>query len=142
VNIYDTISPLVERLRAPLPSARQSAAGELAALGNQAQAAVPALLTTLHDTSAGVRRATALALGKIRAPGAGVIAALIAALQHDENPAVQQAAAEALGEKRAEAIQALSALRLAMRDLHEGVRQAAAQSFRQIQQAIQAKDAA
>ena len=60
----------------------------------------------------------------------------------DENFAVQQSAAEALGAQGANAIQALGALRTAMRDLNEGVRSTASQAFRQIQQAIQQKDAA
>lgn len=140
MNGHDTIRELTERLHAPYPSARQSAVLEIAALGVKAQPAVPNLLRALRDTSASVRKAAAFALGKIRSQPA-VIAALVDALQ-DENVAVQQSAAEALGEQGADAIQALSALRQSMRDLNEGVRRAASQSFRQIQQAIQQKDAA
>jgi len=141
VNAHDNLRELIDKLRAPSPSARQHAVADLAALGARAVPAIPNLVKALRDTSASVRKMAAYALGKIPSLPGGVIQPLIETLQ-DENPAVQQAAAEALGERGAHAIQALPALRIAARDLHENVRKAAALASRQIQQAIQLKDAA
>jgi len=100
---------------------RLQAVWTLQKMGPAAVEAIPALIETLGDENATVRKAAATALGEI-GPGQGIVFALIQALG-DESLDVRRAAAEALCGLEAEAVGTVPALVQALRDAENaGVR--------------------
>jgi HEAT repeat protein len=133
------VSALIERLQQdPDASVRRHAAGSLGFQGESAQAAIPALVAALNDTSSEVRFSAAGALKRIdpeAARKAGADAArvpnLVKWLQRPE-PSARQAAAEELAKLKNLARPAVPALRAALNDVDLDVRASAAKALNAI----------
>jgi HEAT repeat protein len=91
---------------------RETAADALARIGD---AAVPALIDTLHDSDQEVRAQAALALARMGDKAAPAVDALVHALD-DPNEEVRRGAARALGQIGSEAQEAIPALINAIKD--------------------------
>jgi HEAT repeat protein len=91
---------------------RETAADALARIGD---AAVPALVDTLHDPDQEVRAQAAQALARMGAKAAPAVDALVHALD-DPNEEVRRGAARALGQIGSEAEEAVPALIKAIKD--------------------------
>ncbi len=91
----EDVPALLKRLQGSEVAVRVEAAREIGDLGEQAKAAVPALVEALGDPAAPMRKAAAAALGSIGAPAA--VPALTKALR-DPDAKVRWQAAEALGQ--------------------------------------------
>ena len=103
---------LIEALKAADVSVRLSATEALAAMRPSDKAAVPALIEALGDENRNVRRAVAIALGRI---GLVAVPALIEALK-DADTAIRLHAAFALGQMGPRAEAAVPALIDALKD--------------------------
>ena len=91
---------------------RETAADALARIGD---AAVPALIDTLHDPDQGVRAQAAMALARMGDKAAPAVDALVQALD-DPNEEVRRGAARALGQIGSDAQEAIPALIKAIKD--------------------------
>lgn len=91
---------------------RETAADALARIG---EAAVPALIDTLHDPDQGVRAQAAMALARMGDKAAPAVDALVQAL-NDPNEDVRRGAARALGQIGSDAQEAIPALIEAIKD--------------------------
>lgn len=115
----EQVPSLIKLLKNKDPKARASAAEDLGQIGairaQDAQPAVLPLKEALADKEPNVRRAAAVALGKIRLEAKEVVPEL-SKLLDDKSPAVVQAAAVSLGAFGAEAREALPALQKAQKD--------------------------
>lgn len=108
------------------PGTRYLAAQALAKIGDEAESAVPVLLTSLRYDDMFLRMAITNALIQIGYPSVpGLIKALF-----DRNKAVRRAAAKALGKIGSE--RAVSALTVTLKDGDPGVRKFSAQALRRI----------
>jgi HEAT repeat protein/lysophospholipase L1-like esterase len=90
------LGPFVSALQSTDPEQRAAAARSLAALGEAAAPAVPALVTALRDRDARVRTASAWALGDVGSAAAAAMPALLPLLRED-NAFLRAGAAFALG---------------------------------------------
>jgi hypothetical protein len=93
----EQVSLIAENLSHRDPFVRSAAAQGLDTLGESAQQAVPALLTTLEDRNGSVRMLAALALGKMLGQAEEIILDLLPLL-NDRNINVANAAAWSLGQ--------------------------------------------
>lgn len=114
----EQVPGLTKLLKNRDPMTRARAAEDLGLIGAiraaDAEPALPALREALSDKEPNVRRAAAVALGKIRLEGKEVVPRLTKLLE-DKSPGVVQAAAIALGAFGAEAREALPALQKAQK---------------------------
>jgi HEAT repeats len=95
-DLSPRVTDIVERLtHSSNPAVRSDAAAELAAIGPEAAAAIPALIEALKDQEARVRYTAAGALGAIGPEAAPALLALIEALK-DQDTAVRTLAANTL----------------------------------------------
>ena len=115
----EQVPSLIKLLKNKDAKARAGAAEDLGQVGAvRAQDAEPAVIPlkdALRDKDAGVRRAAAVALGKIRLEAKAVVPELAQGLE-DRSSAVVQASAVALGAFGAEAREALPALQKAQKN--------------------------
>jgi len=100
-EVYDPASAQVRRLRALDPAERIEAVGKLAAMGREAESAIPSLLGALNDGDPRVRARVAMAIPFIlRAfdhPRADDVRGALTAALADPDPGARHAAAVALG---------------------------------------------
>jgi HEAT repeat protein len=123
------VPALNEALKDPNVKIRASAAGTLAMIGTPAKEATSNLIAALKDKDEWVRQNAGMALVRI---GAAAVPALAEALK-DKVPAVRVAAVQLLGQMGPEeASSAASALVKAMGDEDKGVREAAAQAYKNL----------
>lgn len=115
----EQVPSLIKLLKNKDPKTRAGAAEDLGQVGairaQDAEAAVKPLTEALRDKEPNVRRAAALALGRIRLEAKEVVPE-VAKLLEDRSPAVLQAAATSLGAFGAEARSALPALQKAQQN--------------------------
>jgi HEAT repeat protein len=100
------VTDLAAKLKSRDSEVRRAAAKELAGLGSEASAAVPALTAALADKDRFVRRNAAEALGAIGEPAKSAVPKLALAV-NDSTTEVQLAAVEALGAMGATGTKAL-----------------------------------
>jgi HEAT repeat protein len=131
----EDVARLMKELKSKDVKTRIAAADDLGHIGqikkSYAEPAVPALIETLRDTDAGVRKAAANALGKVDPDVKLAVPALVDALK-DKAPSVRQAAAIALGLIGPEAKDAIPALRETQKDSDRAVSRAANQAIQRI----------
>jgi HEAT repeat protein len=100
-EVYEPASALARRLRVLDPVERIEAVGKLAAMGREAQSAIPSLLGALSDGDPRVRARAAMAtsfiVGAPDHPRADDVRAALAAALADPDPGARHAAAVALG---------------------------------------------
>ena len=118
---------LIELVRESDPGTRYLAARALGQIGDEAEAAVPALLDALRGEDMFLRAGVTGALIKIGYPA---VPGLTAALFDDSN-AVKRAACKALG--KIGSTRAAPALQNALRDKNPGVRKLAAEALKRIE---------
>ena len=126
-NRYAPAVPrLTELLRQSDPGTRYLAAKALGQIGDEAEAALPTLLTALRDNDMFLRAGITGALIQIGAPAVpGLTRALF-----DPNRAVKRAACKALGKIGSE--RAVSALIYSLNDGNAGVRKLAREALQRI----------
>ena len=126
-NQYAPAVPrLTELVRQSDPGTRYLAAKALGQIGDEAEAAVPALLEALRDNDMFLRAGVTGALIKIGPPAApGLTKALF-----DPKSAVKRAACKALGKIGSE--RAVPALKFSLRDGNDGVRKLAREALERI----------
>ena len=123
------VPALIELVQEADPGTRYLAARALGQIGDEAEAAVPALLDALRDDDMFLRAGIAGALIKIGYPA---VPGLTAALFDDSN-AVKRAACKALGKIGSQ--RAVPALTNALRDKNPGVRKFAKEALQRIDNA-------
>jgi HEAT repeat protein len=101
------VRDLITKLKSNDAEARRTAAKDLAEIGPEARAAVPALTKALSDKDLFVRRFSAEALGAIGSDAKSAVTALAMAL-NDSRKEVQLAAVDALGKIGPASIKALT----------------------------------
>lgn len=93
-----TLPEIIAALSSDSPGARITAAGALRGFGEEAVAAIPALIQNLHyERHHDVRRAAAIALGELGSEARSAVPALTDVLQSYDAVPVRRAAADALG---------------------------------------------
>jgi HEAT repeat protein len=131
----DELADLIGQLKLDDPKSRSQAAKDLGRLGPKAEAAIPALVSLLGDTSSittpdfyytSVRSDATSALVQI---GPTAVLAVIAALDNSPNPEIRVGAALALVDFSPKAKEALPAFAKALNDPNEEVRRFAAQGL-------------
>ncbi len=99
-EVYNPASAQARRLHALDPAERIEAVGKLAAMGREAESAIPSLLGALSDGDPRVRaraaRATPFILGKPDHPRADEVRAALTGALADPDPGARHAAAMAL----------------------------------------------
>jgi hypothetical protein len=91
-----TLSEWVEDLKAPAPQSRNAAAYEIAGMGPEAVAAVPALIVSLDDPSAAVRYPVIIALMEIGPAAKAAVPRLQQMEEEEINDEIAAAARRAL----------------------------------------------
>ena len=91
-----TLSEWVEDLKAPAPQSRNAAAYEIAGMGPEAVAAVPALILSLDDPSAAVRYPVIIALMEIGPAAKAAVPRLQQMEEEEINDEIAAAARRAL----------------------------------------------
>jgi HEAT repeat protein len=122
----DDVPDSIKRLQDQDITVRVEAARDLADMGVQAKAAVPALMEALNDKASSIRKAAAGALGNIGAEAA--VPALTKALR-DTDGKVRWQAADALGRIGPKAHRAVPALMEALKDKEPSMRGIAADAL-------------
>jgi HEAT repeat protein len=112
-----TVTELIQQLADPNPKVRWRAAGSLGRLGAASQAAVPALVRTMHHPDANVADRAATALAQIGTPALEALAKTL----RDPSAAARARAARALARFGPEARAALPSLLIAAQENDETV---------------------
>jgi HEAT repeat protein len=96
-GIQGTVRTMIENLKHPDYRVRLAAVDTLETFGNQAEAAIPALVAALRDSNKFVRWSSVRTLGRLNPRQADeVVPGLMRLLDDREDPAVRIAAAKAL----------------------------------------------
>lgn len=93
----NNINSYIQELKSQNVGNRQAATLDLMAIGKDAQSAVPALIQALKDPDSGVRRNSALALGRAELASTEVIDALISVILNDSYNGARSNAVGSLG---------------------------------------------